>query len=112
MDAPLFTPKRTGSTGKLSRHHGKARSNSASRTTFPRSLARSTRCQPHRRGTRTETRRVLGSPVVDELASKHGDEHDADTIHGAGWQGAHQVLTALAARYTGDTVRGWDVWMV
>ena len=32
------------------------------------------------------------SLVVDELASKHGDEHDADKVRGARRQRAHQVV--------------------
>ena len=51
MDGPPLTAQAHGLDRQARHAPGKARSNSASSTTLPRSMARSTRCQPQRRWT-------------------------------------------------------------
>src|SRR6266852_1568839 len=99
-------PRRTGSTGKVSRHQVVARSNNASRQSAPRSRARSTRCQPQRKGatkgkaararlpwrwTRWPVHRVMSTTPI-KYAVPAGRPR-------------MRVLIAVAARYTGEAVR-------
>src|SRR5712691_9579581 len=100
-------PRRTGSTGKVSRHQVVARSNNASRQSAPRSRARSTRCQPQRkcatkgkaararlpwRWTSWPVHRVMSTTPI-KYAVPAGRPR-------------MRVLIAVAARYTGEAVRG------
>src|SRR5712691_2357930 len=100
-------PRRTGSTGKVSRHQVVARSNNASRQSAPRSRARSTRCQPQRKcatkGRAARARlpwRWTSWPVhrvISTTPIKYAVPAGRPRM---------RVLIAVAARYTGEAVRG------
>jgi hypothetical protein len=47
--------------------------------------------------------------MVDELAGKHGDEHDADEVSGARGQHANQAVDRTSSQIYWLYGRGWDV---